>query len=94
LELLPLVTFGGPANMEEIILGFLLFCVGCGGTEETSACGLAVSLHMVLSLLLFSSVDLWRNMDLILVFLLGFHVWIVEQQILSACVLAVCVRIC
>jgi hypothetical protein len=47
LELLPLVTFGGPANMEEIILGFLLFFVGCGGTEETSACGLAVSLHMV-----------------------------------------------
>jgi hypothetical protein len=94
LELLPLVTFGGPANIEEIILGFLLFCVGCGGAEETIACGLAVSLHMVLSLLLFSSVDLWRNMDLILVFLLGFHVWIVEQQILNACVLAVCVHSC
>jgi hypothetical protein len=80
--------------MEEIILGFLLFCVGCGGTEETSACGLAVSLHMVLNLLLFSSVDLWRNTDLILVSLLGFHVWIVEQQILSSRVLAVCVHSC
>jgi hypothetical protein len=39
-------------------------------------------------------VDFSRNMDLILVFLLGFHLWIVEQQILSACVLAVCVHSC